>query len=146
MNKVDFTEYCLNKDDLPYEVSYYVKLLSSDGYIKSLQNQLQTIYPDYSKTVYNKCRDATAWAIGHLAKKNKSYLFSFKVLEGYVEGKHHVWLKVKDYYIDLTLAQFFPNAPREAVFKENDVKESLYVGVEEYKIKDWIALESKREF
>lgn len=48
-------------------------------------------------------------------------MLTIYIYEGFFQNQHHSWIEFKDYFIDITLAQFIKDAPKISVLKKQDV-------------------------
>jgi hypothetical protein len=137
----------LQYHDLKLIDSRLAALLSPDAFLKDMvkRGELDEITENYSRDCFMMCENSVAWALLQLrahpeyACKILIQIGSFFRAGVNVRGEHY-WLLLKtpgkDYYIDLTLAQFIKGAPRLAVIDAVDSEGSYntwqVVTAEEY--------------
>lgn len=94
---------------------------------------------EYHNDVYELCKNAVAYML--LKIRDTLFLYQVEVVEGSFKGKHHAWLRAGKYYVDLTLAQFIPEAPKLVVLHEDTAKKRGYVPEEESDPMEWVVEE-----
>lgn len=118
----------------------FLSELSPDEFIKDMESvgELNYVTGDYSIDCSKLCRNSVAWVFKKLM--NTFYIFEFEIIEGYFNRLDHCWIKVGNYYLDLTLSQFIEDAPKIAITKID--KNYPYEPIKAYDyfhLKDWLA-------
>lgn len=104
---------------------------------KKLELSAEQQYEEFCEGL---CENSVSWMIYQLLLNDYS-IENVYVNEGCFDNQHHFWVRMDDYYIDLTLCQFLTNCPDLAITKVSEVvekEENLYYPVQEYLAKDWI--------
>jgi len=100
----------------------------------------------YSHAIYNKCRYFVTWCLVHLTGPNRTLQKEFSIHEGNINGHHHVWLEYKGFYIDGTLAQFYPEKEGILVISKDEANPLHYYSQATYSLIAWIEKEENSEF
>ncbi|MFI8677454.1 hypothetical protein [Bacillus thuringiensis] len=107
------------------------------------QCQRSTSIP-YAEATHLACRQATMYILYKIAsaiENKESTLDTICICEGYVSQQHHTWILIGDeFYVDLTLAQFFPNhsIPNLSILP---VHTSPYKHLKDYSWNHWVQLQ-----
>ena len=115
--------------------------LNPQEFLKEMKKigELKRISNNYGNDVYKLCRNSIAWAIKRL--QNSFYLYEIEFVEGTFRGNDHAWMKVGNYYLDLTISQFI-NAPEFAVCEISEGKKFGYEPDEILNLEEWVGRQS----
>ena len=120
--------------DIEEELSY---LINPDDFVKEMLalGEIETLSNVYGDNVYSLCRNSVAWILNKLI--GTAYIYDIEIIEGTFKNKDHAWIKIGNYYVDLTLAQFI-DAPKFAVTLIKDSEKIGYKSYETFNPVDWI--------
>lgn len=130
----------IQNSDIEEELS---EILNPSLFLQEMKEwgTLEEICDDYSSNVYNLCMNSVAWIIKQLL--HSFYIYDLTVVEGEFRGKHHCWIEIGDCYLDLTISQFIPEAPKFAVISIEDAKTIGYYPIEKHEVQNWIAIQEQ---
>jgi len=133
--KINFVDYPQTEEAEDILEVIYLNKLTPKRFLKDMKKYgvIKEISGDYATDCCSLCRNATAWLLQDL-----KYFPGVKVVEGRVDGYPHTWLKVGDYYLDYTLAQFKESKP---VVISHVKRNKIYSKACEFEIKEWAELE-----
>lgn len=120
-----------------------VKKLNPNKFLKDMIDckELDEITNNYSYDCCQLCHNSIAWALKQL--HGSLYFYSIEVAYGRFVFGEHSWLKLGDYYIDLTLAQFRNEAPKIAITLVTEGIENGYRPSSITSADEWIKEEMK---
>lgn len=125
------------------KLNQYLKCISPEGFKKFLVDEYakdNTL--NYLETICNSCRRAIPYAIIELNKKDRFLTLGVKVATGIVNDSWHCWLIIHNYYIDLTMQQFNPDAPELFIIKKDKAEqEGILIAEKVYSIHEWVEFE-----
>lgn len=96
-------------------------------------NMIDSITDDYGNDIYSLCRNASTWLIFHI-----NDFCDATVIDGLFNGRPHTWVRMGDYYLDLTLAQF-GDYPAFSIISVHDVHHE-YQPEMEYQFDEWLSV------
>ena len=118
-----------------YETNLPISI-DPQSFLDFLAKQGEDITGNYSIDVCSMCEYSCCWIISESIKQGFTDLCVCSGNYGYGE---HFWISYKDWFIDLTLAQFIPNAPKLSITKRSEaVSISTYRNYYEYTTKEYM--------
>ncbi|MFP3727659.1 hypothetical protein U8V72_20970 [Priestia filamentosa] len=97
----------------------------------------------YGDVIKDKCRYFATWGLATVAGPDRDIQKDFKIHEGSVQGNHHVWLEYKGFYVDGTIAQFYPD--KKDIFITSKLSgKSVYRSHGSYSLVEWFDKEENR--
>lgn len=117
-------------------VDYLINIGELTNEVKNLQ---------HGEIIKGKCRYFATWFVAAMAGKDKDLQKEFKIHEGTVNGKHHVWVEYKDFFIDGTITQFYPNKDKIHLTRKDSSK-GIYRSLGSYSLLEWFHKEEKSLF
>lgn len=96
---------------------------------------ISEITGDYSKDVWDMCRNGATWLGSKLYQMIGNEV---QIIEGTFEGDSQCFVKVGNYYMDLTISMWLKDAPKFAVIHVKDAEG--YFEFMSFTLKDWIKM------
>lgn len=96
----------------PKELKFLYDAVDPRNFLKyCLQREiLDGVTGDYGFDCEKLCENATAYILLQLKRKNMLEKIDYEICSGTFCHRDHTWLRIGDYYVDLTLKQFVKNA------------------------------------
>ena len=91
-----------------------------DGFLQKMKDvgEINVITGNYNEDIYKLCNNVIAWLL--IQMKDTLFIYNSEVAIGTFDGQDHTWLIIGDYYVDPSLAQFVPDAPKIAFINKED--------------------------